>query len=85
LNHRGSVQTERAQNSIDKIEPLESLFYFKFYGLLVQYVEFVKEGFPLSSKLVNYANNLNSISVSLPKTELKQVGKLSPEELARRR
>ena len=85
LNHRGSIQTERAQNTIDKIEPLESLFYFKFYGLLVQYVEFVKEGFPLSSRLVNYANNLNSISVSLPKTELKQVGKLSLEELARRR
>lgn len=84
LNHRGTAQTERVQKSIDKIKPLESLYYFKFYGLLVQYVEFVKEGFPLSERLVNYANTLKSISVSIKKQEFKVLDKLSPEELARR-
>ena len=84
LNHRGSVQTERAQNSINRIKPLEALYFFKFYGLLVQYVEFIKVGFPLSSKLINYANQLKAISVSVPKRELKKVGMISPEELARR-
>ncbi len=84
LNHRGVVQSERAQSSIDKIKPLESLYYFKFYGLLVQYVEFIKGGFPISSKLIEYADKLDAISVSVPKQELKQVGKIPPEELARR-
>lgn len=84
LNHRGVVQSERAQSSIDKIKPLESLYYFKFYGLLVQYVEFIKGGYPISPKMVEYADKLAAISVSIPKQELKQVGKLSPEELARR-
>ena len=84
LNHRGIIRSERVQNVIDKITPLESLYYFKFYGLLVQYVEFIKEGFPISSKLIEYANSLPSISVTLPKQELKQVGMISLEELERR-
>lgn len=84
LNHRGVVQSVKAQSSIDKIKPLESLYYFKFYGLLVQYVEFIKSGFPISTKLIEYADKLDSISVSIPKPEPKQVGKIPPEELARR-
>ena len=66
---------------INKIKPLQSLYYFKFYGLLIQYVEFIKEGFPLSQKLVNYSKSLDLIDVPIPKQEFKPVGKISLDEL----
>lgn len=83
LNHRGGSQTEKAESVINKIKPLQSLYYFKFYGLLIQYVEFIKEGFPLSQKLVNYSKSLDSISVPIPKQEFKPIGKMSLDELNR--
>ena len=84
LNHRGGSQTEKAESVIKKIKPLESLYYFKFYGLLTQYVEFIKEGFPLALNLVEYAKSLNAISVPVPKQELKPVGFIPLDELAKR-
>lgn len=83
LNHRGTPQSEKSQGVVDKIKPLKSLYYFKFYGLLVQYVEFIKSGFPLSHTIIDYANNLSSISVPVPKQEIKPVGFIQPDELAR--
>ena len=84
MNHRGGSQTEKAESVINKIKPLQSLYYFKFYGLLIQYVEFIKEGFPLSQRLVNYSKSLDSIDVPIPKQEFKPVGKLSLDELDKR-
>jgi hypothetical protein len=84
LNHRGGNKTEKAEGVINKIKPLQSLYYFKFYGLLTQYVEFVKDGFPLSPKLISYANSLNTISVPIPKQEFKPIGSIPIDELARR-
>lgn len=81
MNHRGGSQTEKAESVINKIKPLQSLYYFKFYGLLIQYVEFIKEGFPLSQKLVNYSKSLDLIDVPIPKQEFKPVGKISLDEL----
>ena len=83
LNHRGGNQSEKVESVINKIKPLESLYYFKFYGLLSQYVEFIKEGFPLAPKLVTFANSLNTIPIPIPKQEFKPVGFISPEELAK--
>ena len=83
LNHRGGNQTEKAEGVINKIKPLQSLYYFKFYGLLTQYVEFVKSGFPLSQRLVNYANSLNTITVPIPKQEFKPIGSIPLDELAK--
>ena len=84
LNHRGGNKTEKAEGVINKIKPLQSLYYFKFYGLLTQYVEFVKDGFPLSPRLISYANSLNTISISIPKQEFKPIGSIPIDELARR-
>ena len=84
LNHRGGNKTEKAEGVINKIKPLQSLYYFKFYGLLTQYVEFVKDGFPLSPRLISYANSLNTISIPIPKQEFKPIGSIPIDELARR-
>jgi len=84
LNHRGGNKTEKAEGVINKIKPLQSLYYFKFYGLLTQYVEFVKDGFPLSPRLISYANGLNTISIPIPKQEFKPIGSIPIDELAKR-
>ena len=83
LNHRGGNKTEKAEGVINKIKPLQSLYYFKFYGLLTQYVEFVKDGFPLSPRLISYANSLNTIAVPIPKQEFKPLGSIPLDELAK--
>lgn len=59
-NHRGTKQTEYVTNIINKISPLKSFYYSKFHGLLAQYVDFIKNGYPISSELKDYALNLKS-------------------------
>lgn len=84
LNHRGGRQTEKVESVINKIVSLESLYYFKFYGLLSQYVEYIKGGYPLAPKLVEYAKCLNAIPVPVPKQEFKPAGFIPLDELAKR-
>lgn len=59
MNHRGSNQNENSEAIIARISNLRSLYYSKFHGLLSQYVEFVKNGYPLSERLIYYAKNLS--------------------------
>ena len=42
MNHRGNSPSPEIQ---DRILPLKSLYYFKFLGVLAQYVEYIKEGY----------------------------------------
>ena len=42
MNHRGNSPSPEIQ---DRILPLKSLYYFKFLGVLAQYVEYRKEGY----------------------------------------
>ena len=61
-NHRPvdkSKLSEKQQNRLNPIDSMKSFYYSKFHGLLSQYVEFVKNGFPMNGKLVEYANNLD--------------------------
>lgn len=50
--HRGNAQYEWQKNITDKISHLESLYYFKFLGVLAQYVEYIKEGYAKLHTLV---------------------------------
>lgn len=84
LNHRGGGQTEKSENVVNRIRSLESLYYFKYYGLLTQYIEFIKNGFPLSPRLVQYSKSLNTINVPIPKQEFKPLGAIPLDELAKR-
>lgn len=58
LNHRGNIPTLWEQEILDKILPLQSLYYFKFLGVLAQYVSFIKNGMDFLPSLENYANSL---------------------------
>lgn len=56
--HRGGSSTEWEQKILDKIMPLKSFYYFKFLGVLAQFIEFVKEGYDAIPVLKKYADSI---------------------------
>lgn len=58
MNHRGNNSTEWEQKTINKILPLQSLYYLKFYGALAQYIDLIKDGYSHISELVEYSRTL---------------------------
>ena len=69
MNHRGSSQSQWQNNIIAKIIPLKSLYYFKFLGVLAQYIEYIKEGWGYIPELRKYSESIEKqkISDSQPK------------------
>lgn len=41
MNHRGNSQNQWEKETFARIVPLKSLYYFKFLGVLAQYVEYI--------------------------------------------
>ena len=58
MNHRGSSQSQWQNNIIAKIIPLKSLYYFKFLGVLAQYIEYIKEGWEFMPELKKYSESI---------------------------
>ena len=58
MNHRGNVRNKWQEDTIAKIIPLKSLYYFKFYGVLAQYVEYIKEGLKYIPELKKYCDSI---------------------------
>ena len=82
MNHRGNTQNQWEKETYDRIIPLKSLYYFKFLGVLAQYVEYIKNGYNFIPTIMEYCK-----TISIKKIEgsaLKQVGFIDPKELARR-
>ena len=44
MNHRGNSQNQWVKRDLCQNSPFKSLYYFKFLGVLAQYVEYIKEG-----------------------------------------
>lgn len=85
-NHRHTGLSEPSEHSrqvLEKIQPLKSFYYSKFHGLLSQYVEYVKEGYPMSDKLINYADNLPVIEIR-PQYTLNIKGKIDLDKIPKR-
>ena len=67
--------------TFSKIIPLKSLYYFKFLGVLAQYVEYIKEGWRYIPELKKYSESIEKQKISAPqpkvlgKIELKDDGK----------
>lgn len=82
MNHRGNTQNQWEKETYDRIIPLKSLYYFKFLGVLAQYVEYIKNGYNFIPTIMEYCK-----TISIKKIEgsaFKQVGFIDPKELARR-
>lgn len=60
MNHRGNSQNQWEKETFARIIPLKSLYYFKFLGVLAQYVEYIKEGWGYIPELKNIAIVLKS-------------------------
>ena len=81
MNHRGNTLHPWEEETIDRIMPLKSFYYFKFLGVLAQYIEFIKEGIPFVPTIKQYCDTFSDKKVSAPgpkilgKIELKDDGK----------
>lgn len=82
MNHRGNTQSQWEKETFDRIIPLKSLYYFKFLGVLAQYVEYIKEGYPYIPTILDFCKTISQKKIEGP--TIKQVGFIDPEELARR-
>ena len=81
MNHRGNSLNQWEKNTYDKIIPLKSLYYFKFLGVLAQYVEYIKKGWGYIPELKKYSDSIEKQKISAPqlnivdKIELKDDGR----------
>ena len=81
MNHRGNSQNQWEKETFDRIFPLKSLYYFKFLGVLAQYVEYIKEGWGYIPELKKYSESIEEQNISAPqpkvlgKIELKDDGR----------
>ena len=81
MNHRGNSQNQWEKETFDRIFPLKSLYYFKFLGVLAQYVEYIKERCGYIPELKKYSESIEKQNISAPqpkvlgKIELKDDGR----------
>lgn len=80
-NHRGNTLKEYEQDTLNRILPMKSFYYFKFLGVLAQYIDFVKVGTSVINDIATYAKTLAPKKVEakgpkvIGKIELKDDGK----------
>ncbi len=73
MNHRGNTLTEWEQSIINRVSISKTLYYYKFMGVLSQYLDFIEKGVPRLQELKAYADTLASRKIAI---SLKIVGKL---------
>lgn len=78
LNHRGNTTNQWEQERLDRVLPLKSFYYFKFLGVLAQYVSFIKNGIDYLPSLEKYASSLEKKEM---KAELNPVDKIDLSQL----
>lgn len=70
MNHRGNTQNEWERAVYDRIFPLKSFYYFKFMGVLAQYIDYIKVGIPYISELKKFCDGLEKQKVSIPQPKV---------------
>lgn len=83
MNHRGNTQNQWEKDTYDKIIPLKSLYYFKFLGVLAQYVEYIKEGWGYIPELKKYSDSIEKQIISAPQPKV--LGKIELKDDGRKR
>ncbi len=80
-NHRGNTLTKYETETLNRILPMKSFYYFKFLGALAQYIDFIKTGSLTITDIAAYAKTLPSKKVEtkgpkvVGKIDLKDDGK----------
>lgn len=79
MNHRGNTLNQWEIETQERILPLKSFYYFKFMGVLAQYVNYIKKGVPSIPSTIEYAKSLEKKKVSginvVGKIEIKDDGR----------
>lgn len=83
MNHRGNSQNQWEKETFARIIPLKSFYYFKFLGVLAQYVEYIKEGWGYIPELKKYSDSIEKRKISAP--QLKIVDKIDLKDDGRKR
>lgn len=81
MNHRGNTPTSWETETLSKIESLKSFYYFKFLGVLAQYIDMIKRGHNMIPDIANYTKTLTKRKVEI--VGPKVVGKMDIAELER--
>lgn len=83
MNHRGNTLTQWEEETLGRILPMKSYYYFKFMGILAQYVNSVKLGFHFLPEVETFANSITPSKVQVQ--GLKVLGKISlPDDKKKR-
>ena len=82
MNHRGNTLNQWEKDVLDKVLPLKSFYYFKFLGVLAQYVEYIKNGYSSISYILEYCQTITIKKIDIGGPQIK--GNISLDELERR-
>lgn len=63
MNHRGNTLTQWETMTLNRIIPMRSFYYFKFLGVLAQYVNFIQKGIKVLSDIAEYSSTLEKRKV----------------------
>ncbi len=81
MNHRGNTLSQWEKETQERIQPLTSFYYFKFMGVLAQYVDYIKKGILFIPSIEEYAKTLDKKKV----TGINVVGKIELKDDGRNR
>jgi hypothetical protein len=73
MNHRGNTLTQWEEETLGRIVPMKSFYYFKFLGCLAQFVEYVRNGSKVIPEIAKYAKSIEVKKVGI---ELNVKGKI---------
>ena len=54
MNHRGNIQYPWEEETCERILSMKAVYYFKFLGALVQYIEYIKGGLEFLPEIEKY-------------------------------
>lgn len=83
MNHRGNTLNEWEQSTLNRISPLKSFYYFKFMGVLAQYVDYIRNGFDYIPELKKYSDSIKEKKMSAPKPKV--LGKIDLKDDGKKR
>lgn len=85
MNHRGNTLTQWEADTINRIIPMKSYYYFKFTGVLAQFVNGIKYGVPFIPSIEAYCNSIEKVKEKIPMPKTLGKIELSEKDLKKKR
>lgn len=82
MNHRGNTLNEWELSTLNRISSLKSFYYFKFMGVLAQYVDYIRNGVDYIPELKKYSDSIKEKKIS---AQLKVLGKVDLKDDGKKR